>query len=275
MSRTPVWLDGELRPAEDRGLSPFDRGFTLADGVFETLRASAQAPLWLEDHLARLRGGAAVLGIPVPLGDDAIARGLVELLEAGGHPASAVRLTLSRGPSEKRGLWPPTTPEHPTLLATVAPLPPVRPALKLAVAESTRRNEHSPLARIKSLNYGDNLIARREADARGMDDALMMNSRGRIVCATVGNLFLKLRGRWRTAPIAEGALPGLARARLVKLLDAEEATNRARGPRSSPGGLSQQQPLAHRHPRDRRPRPRGCECGPRGAGPLRDVRRGR
>ncbi|HUI17625.1 MAG TPA: aminotransferase class IV [Alphaproteobacteria bacterium] len=222
MSLTPVWLDGELRPAEDRALSPFDRGFTLADGVFETLRARAQAPLWLEDHLARLRGGAAVLGIPVPLGDDAIARGLVELLEAGGHPASAVRLTLSRGPSEKRGLWPPTTPPRPTLLATVAPLPPARAALKLAVAESTRRNEHSPLARIKSLNYGDNLIARREADARGMDDALMMNSRGRIVCATVGNLFVRLSGRWRTAPIAEGALPGLARARLVKLLDAEE-----------------------------------------------------
>jgi branched-chain amino acid aminotransferase len=224
MSRAPVWLDGELRPAEDSALSPFDRGFTLADGVFETLRAQALEPLWLEDHLARFRGGAALLGIPVPLADDAIARGLVELLAAGGHPASALRLTLSRGPSEIRGLWPPTAPPRPTLLATVAALPPARPAARLAVAESTRRNEHSPLARIKSLNYGDNLIARREADARGMDDALMMNGAGRIVCATVGNLFLRLAGRWRTPAIAEGALPGLARARLVKRLDAEEGT---------------------------------------------------
>ncbi len=218
----PVWLNGELLPAGEACLSAFDRGFALGDGLFETIRARALGPLWLEDHLARLREGAELFAIPLPLAEGAIARGLERLLAAAGFAESALRLSLSRGPSEKRGLWPASSPAQPTLLATVAALPPARPPLRLAVAESTRRNERSPLSRIKSLNYGDNLLARREADASGADDALMMNGQGRIACATVGNVFLRLGGAWRTPAIAEGALPGLARRRLLRLLAAEE-----------------------------------------------------
>jgi branched-chain amino acid aminotransferase len=218
----PLWLNGALLREEEAHLSPFDRGFALGDGVFETIRARGRGPLWLDDHLMRLGAGASLLDIPLPLPESAIADGLARLLEAGGHGESALRLTLSRGPSEKRGLWPASDPPRPTLLATVAALPPARPPLALVVAESTRRNERSPLARCKSLNYGDNLLARREADMRGADDALMINGQHRIACATVGNLFLRLDGAWLTPPVADGALPGLARARLLRLLPAKE-----------------------------------------------------
>ena len=149
---------------------------------------------------------------------------LVSLLAASGHDDSALRLTLSRGPSSRRGLWPPDDPASPTLLATVAGLPPARPRLRLAIAEGTRRNEHSPLSRMKSLNYGDNLLARREAARRGMDDALMLNGRGDIVCGTVGNFFLRTGRPLAHASRSDGALPGLARRRLLSILDVEEKT---------------------------------------------------
>jgi branched-chain amino acid aminotransferase len=223
MSNAPAWLNGELTVEAALLLAVSDRGFTLGDGVFETIRARGSTLLWLDDHLARLRAGAELFGIASPLSDEAIARGLERLAEAGGHPESAIRLTLSRGPSDRRGLWPPGDPVKPVLLATIAPLPPPRPPLRLAVARSTRRNEFSPLSHVKSLNYGDNLLARRVADALGFDDALMLNTSGRIACATVANLFLEIDGRWRTPPLSEGALPGLARSRLLPLLQAEEA----------------------------------------------------
>jgi len=218
----PVWLNGKLVPLGAASLSPLDRGFTLGDGVFETIRAEGTELLWLDDHLSRLRGGADVLGIPLAMPEEAIATGLQTLVREGGFAASALRLTLSRGPSERRGLWPPSLPSAPTLLAMTAPLAPPRPPLRLAIARETRRNEFSPLSRIKSLNYGDNILARREADARGFDDALMLNTGGRIACATVGNLFLRIGGEWRTPPIGEGVLPGLARARLLVQLPARE-----------------------------------------------------
>jgi branched-chain amino acid aminotransferase len=217
-----VWLNGHLLSGAEPCISPFDRGFTLGDGVFETIRAHGTRLLWLSDHLARLAAGATLLGIPMPFSNDAVEEGLCALLAACNHEESALRLTLSRGPSELRGLWPADDPAKPTLLAMVAKLPPGRAQLRLAITDITRRNELSPLSRIKSLNYGDNLLARRDAARRGMDDALMLNSKGNIVCATVGNLFLRADGRWRTPPISEGALPGLARQRLLSILDAEE-----------------------------------------------------
>ncbi len=222
--RIPIWLNGRLVSGGASRLSAFDRGFLLGDGVFETIRAHGRRPLWLGDHLARLRDGADLLGIPMPQSDDALDEALVSLLAASGHDDSALRLTLSRGPSVRRGLWPSDDPASPTLLATIAGLPPARPRLRLAIAEGTRRNEHSPLSRMKSLSYGDNLLARREAAQRGMDDALMLNGRDDIVCGTVGNFFLRMDGRWRTPPVSDGALPGLARRRLLSVLDVEEKT---------------------------------------------------
>ena len=218
-----VWLNGRIIPAAEASLSIFDRGFTLGDGVFETLRVKGGRPLWLSDHIARLREGAGTLGIPVPLDDAALERGLMQLIEARGVAEASLRLTLSRGPSQARGLWPPALPMTPTLLATLSPLPAAaRPPLRMIVAQSARRNEHSPLSRIKSLNYGDNILARREAESLGADDALLMNGAGRIVCASAGNIFLRLGDAWITPPLVDGILAGTARRRLTRLLDAAE-----------------------------------------------------
>jgi branched-chain amino acid aminotransferase len=218
---TTVWLNGRL--VADATLSIADRGFLLGDGVFETMRTAGPEILWLDDHLARLRQNAAVLGIPVERSDAEIAGGLGELVVAYGLNHGAVRLTLSRGPVATRGLLPPAKP-NPTLLATVATLAPSIPQISLVVARTTRRNEASPLSRMKSLNYGDNLIARQEAIARGADDAILLNTSGHVTCATVASVFLHLDGRWITPPVADGVLPGLARQRLALMLDSIEAS---------------------------------------------------
>lgn len=221
MTVPSAWLNGRL--VADATLSASDRGFLLGDGVFETMRTAGSKVLWLSDHLARLRDGAALLGIPVAPSDEEISAGLTDLVAASGFDHGALRLTLSRGPSPARGLPPPAEPT-PTLLATVAKLVPSIPSVSLIVAGSTRRNQASPLSRLKSLNYGDNLIARREAIARGADDAILLNTTGHVASATVACLFMRLDGRWVTPPIADGVLPGLARKRLIPMLDAVEAS---------------------------------------------------
>jgi branched-chain amino acid aminotransferase len=218
-----VWLNGRLLPEAEARLSIFDRGFTLGDGVFETLRVKEGRPLWLADHLARFREGAGVLGIPVPFDDGAIERGFLGLIEARGHTEASLRLTMSRGPSQARGVWPPALPMAPTLLATLTPLSSApRPPLRLIVARTVRRNEHSPLSFIKSLNYGDSILARREAESRNADDALLMNGAKAITCATVGNVFLRIGSGWITPPVSDGILAGTARRRLIPMLGAAE-----------------------------------------------------
>src|SRR5690606_24725276 len=71
--RRVIFLNGKLLDPAEARIDPADRGFLLGDGLFETLRAYRGRPFRLAAHLARLRAGAEVLGIPVPMTDAAIA----------------------------------------------------------------------------------------------------------------------------------------------------------------------------------------------------------
>lgn len=84
-----------------------------------------------------------------------------------------------------------------------------------AVISGVPRNEHSPLARVKSLNYLDNVLARRAAEASGADDALLLNTAGDLACASAANLSLLLDGVLVTPSVASGALPGTLRGLVI------------------------------------------------------------
>jgi branched-chain amino acid aminotransferase len=129
-------LNGELMEAAGARIAPDDRGFTLGDGVFETVALKKAAPKRLAAHLARLRDGAGVLGIPVPYTDTKIAELAAAVISANEMSEGALRLMLTRGLGA-RGLTPPEAPT-PTFLITAGPLPPDDP-LALIVARGTRR----------------------------------------------------------------------------------------------------------------------------------------
>ncbi|MDG2319897.1 MAG: aminotransferase class IV [Rhodospirillaceae bacterium] len=215
-----VDLNGKQIESEAARLDPSDRGFTLGDGLFETIRVKSGKPKRLEAHLARLRAGAKVLAMTVPTTDKGIAKRVDSVVSANGLTDAAVRLTLSRGPGA-RGLLPPEA-DAPTLLITATPLPPPPEAARAIIAYSTRRNEQSPLAKIKSLSYLDNIIARQEAAGYGANEALLLNTQGRLAEATIANLFLLIDGLLVTPSVEEGALPGVVRAELIAKFRAEE-----------------------------------------------------
>jgi branched-chain amino acid aminotransferase/4-amino-4-deoxychorismate lyase len=191
-------------------IAPDDRGFTLGDGLFETVLARAGELVRLPAHLARLAAGCAVIGLPAP---DAplIERVAREALDVAGLGAAraAVRLTLTAG-SGGRGLDRPAEPE-PRLVATAAAAPRPGAPATLRTAE-VRRNDRSPAARLKSLAYLDNVLARAEARAAGADEALMLNTRGELACAAAANVFWIADGRLFTPALDCGVLAGTVRA---------------------------------------------------------------
>jgi branched-chain amino acid aminotransferase len=210
-----LWLNGRLVAADAARIDPSDRGFLLGDGLFETMRAAGGRVPLLGRHLARLRAGAALLGLPVPLDDAGLAAAASALLEAEGLRDAAIRLTLTRGPGP-RGLLPPPAPA-PTVLLAAFPLPAPPPPARAAFVQVTRRNERSPLSRLKALGYLDNLLALQEARAAGTDEPILLNTAGRLACAATANLFLIAGGTLLTPPLAEGVLPGITRALVLEL----------------------------------------------------------
>lgn len=193
---------------------PFDdRGLTLGDGLFETLLARDGDLVAFEAHLARMTAGCAVLGLPPP--DLDLARRLCgeALTQADLQMGrAAVRLTLTAG-SGGRGLTRPAAPA-PRLFATAAPAPRSSGPARVIVA-SARRNEGSPTSRLKTLSYLDNVLARREAEAAGADEAVMLNTRGEVACAAAANLFWRSGGRLFTPALACGVLDGIVRGQIL------------------------------------------------------------
>ena len=211
-------LNGRLVPEADARISPMDRGFTLADGVFETMVARGDRVFRLADHLGRLADGARLLFIHLPGAAD-LEAAVRETLRANGLPASVARLTVTRGLDQGRGLSV-AGGDSPTVVVRVSPHGgfgrPLGRGLRLVVSRVTR-NEGSPTSRAKTLSYTDGVLARREAQMSGADDALLLNGRATLACATSSNLFTVAGGRLTTPPEDDGALPGVARRTVLEL----------------------------------------------------------
>jgi branched-chain amino acid aminotransferase len=212
-----LYLDGRIVDPGQARIDPRDRGFLLGDGVFETMRADRGGVRFLDRHLDRLEAGAAVLGIPLPRDRAALGKACLEVLDANrlGDRIAALRLTLSRGPGP-RGLHPPAEPA-PTLLIAATAIADAAPSPARVVISGIRRNEHSPLSRIKSLSYLDNVLALREAREHGADEAIICNTAGRLACASAANLFLVRNDALLTPRLDEGVLPGITRSVLLEV----------------------------------------------------------
>ncbi len=213
---TKCFLDGRIVDQQSAGVALSDRGFTLADGVFETLRIRAGSVVDVQAHLERLAGAMECLAFP-RLGDGCdLARHLDQTREANGMAEGVLRLTITRGRGA-RGLAP--APDAVPTVCITAAQPPSRPDdFTAVIATRTRRNEFSPLSRLKSLSYLDNVMALQEAGERGADDAVLLNTCGNAVCFTAANLMARFGEDMVTPPVGDGALPGTVRRRLLERL---------------------------------------------------------
>ena len=202
-----VWSDGMLHQQETISVSPKNRGLTLGDGLFETILAVNRVALWREEHLARLKASAQVLGIGFPA--DEIRTALDALLAAGGENPHVLRLTLTRG-ATARGLG--GASKEPVVIATLDPFDTRligQPAT--LITSRFRRSTSSIAATHKTLSYADNIAAAREADGAGADDALLLNTDGRVACTTIANIFVVMGKRLITPARSEAILPGIIR----------------------------------------------------------------
>jgi len=221
-----AWVNGRLVGESEPSLSLLERGLTLGDGVFETMLAAGANVFRPAEHLERLAQGASLLAIDLPPVEHLLAA-VLDTLSANRLSAAVVRLTVSRGPDPGRGLdVPPGV--APTVIVRATeykPNSPDQPGLA-AVLSSIRRNESSPLSRVKCLSYADNVLARLEARRRGADEAILLNTAGEVCCASAANLFVVEGGTLTTPPVESGALPGVTRHCVLELAAARGITVR-------------------------------------------------
>jgi branched-chain amino acid aminotransferase group I len=210
-----IYVNGELIERESAAVSALDRALLYGYGLFETMRSYGGRVFRLRQHHRRLCEGASLLGIAVPLSLHDLADAVEAVLARNELTDAYLRLTLTAGPA----------PPHATGPQTVAlfarPLADYPEELyhrgMAAVVGDVRRNETSPLSRVKSLNYLDNLLAREAARRAGADEAILLNTRGFVAEGGASNVFLLIDGRLLTPSVESGALPGITRQAVLEL----------------------------------------------------------
>jgi len=213
-----LYLNGEFIADTKLSISPYDRGVLLGDGIFETMRAFDSEVEFLQAHWQRLCASALILKIPISFELAAIAQIIKALLEKNGieKGSAAIRLTLTRGIGP-RGLLPPVHAE-PTLMVTCSKLSEYNKKNYKLIVSSMVRNEYSPLSNIKSINYLDHILARIEAEKQGADDAIILNTKRNVAETTIANIFAIKNNIIYTPKRTDGALPGIIRQILLKIL---------------------------------------------------------
>ena len=216
------WLShaGGLVDAADARVSVLDHGFTVADGVFETLKVCDGVAFALRRHLDRLERSAAAMGLPKPDREQVI--GAVRETVHANAPLlgdlARLRITYTAGDAplgSDRGET------GPTLVIAVSSMKPW-PESAAVITVPWPRNERSPLAGIKSTSYAENVLALARAHEHGAGEALMPDTQGRLCEGTGSNVFVVMGDLLLTPTLSTGCLPGVTRDLVLEWTDAIE-----------------------------------------------------
>ena len=208
-----VYCNGMVLTAASAKVSAFDHGFLYGHGLFETMRVyDGQVFAW-ERHMQRLQAGAKVLSWPQlpPVAD--LAEAVQELLAVNGLRQASVRLALTRGEGVARPE--PSVCGEPTVFIITSPLSLPTAAVYAQgwqlITANLRRNAASPLCRLKSANYLENILAKQQARQAGAAEALLLNNAGYVAEGTMSNIFLLQGEEMCTPDLDSGLLPGITR----------------------------------------------------------------
>lgn len=215
-----IWIDGAWKTKETATVSVYDHGLLYGDGIFEGMRLYGGRIFRLEAHMDRLEDSAKALMLSLPYNREALLAMLAQAVTRWAKPEGYLRLVVTRGVGTL-GLDPNRCP-RPSVIAIVDDIQ-LYPAELYAtgipiVTASTRRTPRSSSeARVKSLNYLNNILAKIEAQQAGCLEALMLNTEGLVAECTADNLFLIKKGVLKTPAAIHGALEGITRATVLDL----------------------------------------------------------
>jgi 4-amino-4-deoxychorismate lyase len=187
------------------------RSLFYGEGLFETFRWKGPRPVFIDRHIERMKKGAEVLGLPSPA-EEEIKESLDSAISNSQIRDAYVKLCLLSGGST-------VFYERPLsyrLLVIVGKYKSLKKPAKARIS-SFKRSSTSPILRLKSLNYLENIIARREAMERGFDEAIFFNENNELCEGSASNIFWFKEETLYTPALECGLLPGITRGLVIEL----------------------------------------------------------
>ncbi len=211
---TLVFLNGEITPLEDARISPLDRGFNFADGLYEVIRVYNGRPFCMQEHMDRLNYGGEQLDIKIPYTTEEFAEIVDRLLRVNDLSEASVYLQVTRGPVPRAHPFPETY--EPTVFVRVSEASAPSPEqLEQGMTAITHGDNRGGLCYIKSLALLANCLAQTRARRKGAYEAILVRN-GFVTEATARSAFCVIGGTLCTHPLAN-ILPGITRKNVLQL----------------------------------------------------------
>jgi branched-chain amino acid aminotransferase len=215
-----IWIDGKLVDKSEAKLSVYDHGLLYGDGVFEGIRVYNSKIFECDAHLDRLWNSAKAIRLEIPVARDEITRAMYETVKANNFTDCYIRLVVTRGVGDL-GLDPKKCSKPSVFiisdLIAVYPKEMYENGMAVITASVIRNHPNALSARVKSLNYLNNILAKIEANDAGVPEAIMLNHEGNVSECTADNLFIVREGVVLTPTTHDGILEGVTRKVIIEL----------------------------------------------------------
>lgn len=201
MNSEHVYINGEIIPTANAAIPLMDQGLLFGYGLFETIRVYNSMPFMLAEHLNRLESSALALDISLP-GNDELKKAISHFIGCIGMNSGVIRITATKGINS------------PNIIFTHRNVPYSKNDYERGFSIKTsaiRRNPASPLTYFKTLNYLENVLAKKEAVREGFDEALLLNTDGLVSECSSSNIFFIKEGILHTPGLSNGLLKGIVR----------------------------------------------------------------
>ena len=211
-----VYLNGEIVDERDARVHVNDRGFLLADGIYEVIRVYGGRPFELERHLRRLERSARELRLALDPSADEIGRIAVELIDRNGLADATIYVQVTRGIAPRTHAFPTATVRPTTYVAVRSALAPPPQLVRDGAAAITLPDDRWARCDVKVVGLTANVLAKQAAVDAGAFEAIFVRDGYVTDCASC-NVFALVGSTLMTAPRTNYILWGITRKVVLEL----------------------------------------------------------
>lgn len=216
-----VWLNGSLQPLESATTSVADHAFLYGDGIFEGIRFYDRKVFKLDEHLDRLYNGARSMGFNMTYSQQQLRGHILATCKEANLDSGYIRLNATRGTG--LGLDPKGMINEASIMIMVNTLSlfPQKfydDGLTLLTSPYRTIPADSLDPRLKCIGrYAVSILAKHQANAAGVGEAMMLNHQGQIAECTGENIFFVKGDSLMTPHPSCGILEGITRNTVMSL----------------------------------------------------------
>ena len=207
-----VYFNGKYIEENDVKISPFDRGFQYADGVYEVLRTYNKKYFMINEHIERLKYSLTEIKIDYFDYYDKLPGIFDSLIRKNNFKDDEVTvyLQVTRGRAYPRTHQFPEKNTEPTVIVTVAPVISKRELNKNGIKIILEKDIRWDRCDIKSISLLPNVLINQKAKENGAHEAVWIKH-GFLTEGTHTNFFGIKNGKVYSYPLSNNILPGITR----------------------------------------------------------------